>query len=89
MKRLGTAKNMTFDAAIYIMLWSNIEAGRINLSKVIAADAARGLPWPKSQIEDAIKKMAAIACKSWKIKLPKLAFVVNEANGKNFLPICQ
>jgi hypothetical protein len=83
------SKNMTSDAAVYIMSWSSIEAGRITLSKEMARDARAGHPWSDVDIERKTEKMIKDACKVWETRLPKLATVVNEANGPDFLPRCR
>lgn len=83
------SKNMTKEAVVYIMSWSNIEAGRINISKEMAQDAGRGHPWSAKKTEEETEMMITAACKSWDNKFPKLAACVNPANGEQFMPVCR
>ena len=83
------SNNMTKDACIYIMCWSAIASGEINLSKAIAEDKAKGHIWTDAELARELDKIIAKECGQWKDKMPKIISVLNPANGEQFFPTCK
>lgn len=88
-QRTWYSQNMTKEAAVYILAWANIEAGRIKVSKNVVEDAKTGRIWSETEKKIEIERETKEACDAWEYKLPKLASVLNPANGADFFPLCK
>lgn len=82
------SKNMTIDAAVYIMAWTTIEAGRLTIAKAREDAKLKGEPWTQDVFKEKIEEMTRECMKEWYTKLPKLAVVTNPALGEGFIELC-